>query len=167
MKNQKFKQLDNQKTHPGFTLIELILVMAIVGVLAAAVIVGIGSQRERAQETKVLAELSGTIQSIALCRSDGGEISEPATAGGNLICSIDGSFNNNYGMWPKMPDGFSYTSSIINSNAYVFSAGKGAGEAGICCISGGPFNPQCKKKNVMNQTGEISFLSECIDLFNN
>ncbi|MEA1925916.1 MAG: type II secretion system protein [Patescibacteria group bacterium] len=83
----------------GFTLIELLLAMAIIGIISGAVLVSITSQRKRAHESRMLAELSGTIQPMLMCRTDGNSINRPTgtTGGVNICVGLPA-----YGTWPSL-----------------------------------------------------------------
>lgn len=96
-------------TRRGFTMIEMVLVLAIISILAGAILVSVNSQRQKARQAKMLAELSGTLQPIMMCLSDGGTINSPHRGdGGGNICSISG-----YGTWPNL------VNTGFESNNYV------------------------------------------------
>ena len=87
-----------QKKETGFTLVELLLAMAVISILAGAILVSISSQRQRAHQSKMLSELSGTIQPMLMCRTDNNSIVRPTGgAGGGNICSTGAE----YGTWPS------------------------------------------------------------------
>ncbi len=108
------------KTNQGFTLIELMTVMAIIGILASAIMISLSVQKKRATVNKVLTEMSGIMENIYLCKSDDGTVNAPGATGGNDICSING----NYGKWPKIDgDGFSYPTGInFSTSTWYYSA---------------------------------------------
>lgn len=119
-------KIKNQK---GFSLIELLLVISIVAILASAILVAISGQREKARASKVLMELSATLQPMMMCWSDGGTIGSRSN-GGN-ICSLGGS----YGQWPNLSSsGWTYvTGSVPNSGNWSF--GGRSGSSTITCSS--------------------------------
>jgi len=125
MQNKKNKQLNKK----GFTLLELLLVLAIIVILSGVILVSVGSQRKKARETKMLTELSATLQPILMCYSDGGTIEAPTS--GENICSL----GDSYGKWPSLPDDFTengnkYSSDFSGSNWYFFIEND---NVQICC----------------------------------
>ena len=72
------------KNNKGFTLVELLLVIAIIGILAAVLFVSLGKQRERARLTTFKENLRGMVSAATACRDAGGTIQ--TTVAGN-ICS--------------------------------------------------------------------------------
>ncbi len=119
----------------GFTLVELLLVLAIISILSGTILVSVSAHKKRAEEAKMQAQLAGAIQNMVLCRSDDGTINEPHdSAGGGDICSL----SSNYGKWPKTgaPTNFSnYVSdgAFEDGNWFVYTDD---GTARICCNSG-------------------------------
>jgi prepilin-type N-terminal cleavage/methylation domain-containing protein len=73
----------------AFTLIELLLVVAIIGILAGVILVSTGSAREKAKLSKVLSTMK-SIESLAdACMAKGGDLVIPAYSGsgGSTICN--------------------------------------------------------------------------------
>ena len=133
----------NTSSSKGFTLVELLLTMAIISILAGSILVSLSSQRRKAHEAKVLAEFSGTIQPMLMCRTDGGTINIPSggTGGGN-ICAATANLNAataaQYGTWPSTTGtGFgNYVSADLDfdDGGWHFYADDGTGR--VCCNSG-------------------------------
>ncbi len=134
----------NKKHQKGFTLVELLIVIAIIGILAGIVIVSMGNVRDRARKSSLQSTLSSITTIAALCVNDGGNILDPAAAnGGGDICD-DTSITNE--TWPDLnniqgiPAGtFVYTTGDIDNDtiaAGVDSDSSGtldAGESGVIC----------------------------------
>ena len=125
-----------KNNNSGFTLIELMTVIAIIGILASAIMISLGVQKKRATVNKVLTELSGVMENIYLCKSDDGTVNAPDTStnGGNDICDISG----NYGKWPNIGDDeFSYPTGIsFSTSTWYYSAiPSDSSMETICCNS--------------------------------
>ena len=121
-------QLPTQK---GFTLIEMLLVIAIIGILSAAILVGVSSQRDKARASRVLVELSGVIQPMMMCWADGGDVNVPS--GGTKICVGE----PGYGKWPDISSqGWEYNDKDLDGSGswYLKAKKTGSGEY-ICCNS--------------------------------
>jgi prepilin-type N-terminal cleavage/methylation domain-containing protein len=122
----------------GFTLIELMVVVAIIAIMSAGLLYGLSSYRQSAQESRALAELSSLIQPIMMCRSDGKTVNHPnGTAGSGNLCGSDSS----YGTWPVVGGASSLSSfanyvadTAFNDGNWYFSISNGTNK--ICCNSG-------------------------------
>lgn len=73
------------KNSKGFTLVELLLVIAIIGILAAVLFVSLGKQRERARMTTFKENMRGLVTAATACRDAEGNIQN---AQGANICSV-------------------------------------------------------------------------------
>ncbi|MEK7555317.1 MAG: prepilin-type N-terminal cleavage/methylation domain-containing protein [Patescibacteria group bacterium] len=79
----------------GFTLIEMLIVLAIIGILAGIIIVGLGSRRGAARDARRIADLRTTQQALELYYQVNQAYSNPAgcpgtTCGGALETSLTG-----------------------------------------------------------------------------
>jgi len=85
---------------PGFTIVELLIVIVVIGILAALVVVAFNGVQARARETQMKADLSNTYKKIladkiladafpsSLAVADGGKGISP-TSGGSYQYSVD------------------------------------------------------------------------------
>jgi prepilin-type N-terminal cleavage/methylation domain-containing protein len=87
------------KKRKGFTLIELVVVIAILGLLAALAIPRLTGSREKASRSTILADLRTIESAIAIADAENDDFTDLATLveGGYLATTPDG------------PDGVAYT----------------------------------------------------------
>jgi prepilin-type N-terminal cleavage/methylation domain-containing protein len=115
-----------KKKYQGFTLVEVLVVVAMIAILSSAILVAVSGQREQARRSKVLVEVSGVIQPMMMCWSDGGTVN----SSGN-VCSLGAG----YGTWPDLAaSGWSLTASnFTDSGNWFFQVSDGSNY--ICCNS--------------------------------
>jgi prepilin-type N-terminal cleavage/methylation domain-containing protein len=90
----------------AFTLIEIMVAIAIMAILAGTVLVSMKSYGARSRSTKALAQLSSAIPSMISCWGNGGNVNQPNAVGGNDICRGLSS----YGQWPTASGDYRYNS---------------------------------------------------------
>jgi type IV pilus assembly protein PilA len=80
---------DAMRAQSGFTLIELMIVVAIAGILAAVAIPQYGDYTMRAKVSNVLASAAPLKTAVALCvQENGGEAAACSTPAGNVVGPI-------------------------------------------------------------------------------
>ena len=114
----------------GFTLVELILVIAIIAILAGAMVPLISSSRKDAREAKVRADLDSVKTAAVMLHSDTSKWPPGGTAGdGLLIASGIVDWNGPYvDSWGRDPWNTTYAifNSSGNNSQYAFSYGPNA-----------------------------------------
>ena len=114
----------------AFTLIEILVVIAIVGVLSAVVLVSMSSYGKKARASRVMAQASTVVPSIVRCWGNGGEVLSPSSV---YICEK----GSGYGSWPTLPSAYSFNNisnvSGVKKTSWYFTA-DGESQT-ICCNS--------------------------------
>jgi prepilin-type N-terminal cleavage/methylation domain-containing protein len=76
-----------QKMKRAFTLIELLIVIAIIGILASVVLVSTRSGVDKAKRASALTTASSALPEIVACQDDGFGTNAWAAGGGTKICN--------------------------------------------------------------------------------
>ena len=86
-------EIDNKRAclpaRQGFTLVELLLVMAIIGILAGVIFMAISPARQRARLTNFKEQMNSINTAATLCVDGGGTITNGAKPGLGKICGTD------------------------------------------------------------------------------
>ncbi len=79
-----------QRIHFGFTFVELLVVITIIGLIFSSGVVAYGSITTRSRDTRRRSDLEAIRQSLEMCRSLTGEYPSDIYSAGGLSCSITG-----------------------------------------------------------------------------
>jgi prepilin-type N-terminal cleavage/methylation domain-containing protein len=141
----------------AFTLIEIMVAIAIVGILSAVVMVSLKSFSAKARSTKAQALVASLLPRMIGCWGNGGNVSVPTANGTGDVCSLGSSF----GAWPAVggtTDLSSYTFTATNSSGNIPSnnswyvklqSGWSADRKRVCC------NGVIKNCVLQDQTGPL------------
>lgn len=101
----------------GFTFIEIMIVIAIIAIVAAAVLYSVGQARENTRVNGAKTSLKAVLPIIASCADSGGVVNVPvgAETGAKLVCTTTpGTF------WPQLSHGYVYAGGSYNSDTCTF-----------------------------------------------
>lgn len=88
----------------AFTLIELLIIVAIIALLASAILVMVGQSRRNARLNSAKTALKSTLPAIIACKDGNGNVNNPVA--GDAICSTNVGLNN--AKWPILSYGYNY-----------------------------------------------------------
>ncbi|MBL7053466.1 MAG: type II secretion system protein [Candidatus Portnoybacteria bacterium] len=108
----------NLNSKRGFSLVELLIVIGIIGVLSSVVLVSLGNARAKGRLASVQSSLSAFHSHLIMCVNDGKTVNFSATApvAGGELCNGSETF-------PVLPSNWSYTISPADSYSAVSSDG--------------------------------------------
>jgi prepilin-type N-terminal cleavage/methylation domain-containing protein len=84
----------------AFTLVELLVVVAIIAVLATVIVVGFSGQKQKAMNATVKSNISTAASAAAVCLGDAGALNAPNNNGTTDICTT----NIVTAKWPELAD---------------------------------------------------------------
>ncbi len=99
----------NQKK--GFTLIEMLVVIVIIGILAAMIVVNVASGRRKALAARAAADVQEIDKAIQLAISEGCR-SIKVSADGDIGCTVPSTLTRTYARASKPTSGMTYTIAI-------------------------------------------------------
>ena len=109
------------KKKNGFTFVELMVVMAIVGIIFVISSVSFVGVSRNSRDARRKADLESLRQALELCRSYSGSYPTGVVAGGSIVCNSV-TYMSRVPSDPKTGLGYTYTSSGTPPVSYTLSA---------------------------------------------
>ena len=119
-------------SNKAFSLIEIMVAIAIVGILSAVVLVSMSSYAKKARASKAMAQLSSALPSMISCIGNMGIGGVGTPSDGGDICTGVAS----YGKWPSA-DNYTYDPLITSITSWYIRLNSTASydDVRICCNS--------------------------------
>ncbi len=141
-----------RKTSSGFTIVELLIVIVVIGILAAITIVAFNGIQERARTSAVQSALSQANKKLAIAMNDGTLSTYPADQAGFDALNISGGSNTTfqYRATPNStsPTGYCITATngttsykISETGTATSGACAGHGSGGVSAVTNKILNP--------------------------
>lgn len=123
------------KKNLGFTILELLVVVAIIGILSSVILISLDNTRSKSKIASIQESLGSVVPLAITCLDDGSQLT-PMTdsSGGGVLCS------STVSEWPELVSGWSYDinpTSNVNTNTFSFGASDQKGNSVICSDSEG------------------------------
>jgi len=121
--------MENKK-EKGFTLIEMLVVIVVIGILATIVLVSVSSGRKKAQATKAKTDMAELSKAFEMAASEGCKKIGFTSGDSGKTCTfkcVDGTNSNQYATVGAAPNGIKYTITIGASAASSDSTSGGSG----------------------------------------
>lgn len=123
-----------KKKKKGFTLIEMLVVIAIIGVLATIVIVNVSRSRKKAYATKAKADMVELVKALETAASEG--CRQATFTSGVLACSTGAPAGTSYINIQNAPPGINYSVTIPSTGTpATTTAGTGVWGSNIAATS--------------------------------
>ena len=141
-----------KKNEIGFTLVEMLVVIAIIGILSSVAVVNLNSARNKSKMAAIKTQLNSVIPLVQLCYS----FDKPLLYDGESPCNDSNKIVSNEkvcegvtDLWPMLEHGYEYGTCTTNTEEYSFSffADPPAGDGGVRTISCGDDTLGCQEVN--------------------
>lgn len=86
----------------AFTLVELLVVVAIIAVLATVIVIGFGSQKDKAAVATLKTNITSAISAATVCAADNGTVTTP-TANSD-VCTVTTGTSPVTADWPDLAE---------------------------------------------------------------
>lgn len=107
----------------GFTLIEILIIVAIIGILATAILVSMQQSKKNARINGVKTSLRTVLPAIISCKDGGGTVNVPIPSVVDKdVCNPVSTFA---AKWPALSYGYSYGDGVYNSADCKFKINTG------------------------------------------
>jgi prepilin-type N-terminal cleavage/methylation domain-containing protein len=119
----KMKKRRYTQNIKGFTLVEILLVIAIIGILASVLFMNMGGQRARARGHAALESMGSALPYVSECYLQNGTVQSPSSGG--PVCSL--------------PTGMTYPvigSGSTSGCSYISGGGAGNADIVVTCAAG-------------------------------
>ena len=126
---KKQNRLFTQPKENAFSLVELLVAIAIMGILSATVLVSLGGARAKARLGRIQSQLSSLHPQLIMCIND-----EKALTGGVALIPVGGTTlicGSNTVAFPELPSNWIYGTTVITSGAEAYSASTTEGDAWV------------------------------------
>lgn len=117
----------------AFTLIELLIIIAIIGILMSAILISVNQARKNARINSAKTSIQSVLSAIIACKDGGGAIASPV-ANNNICNPVSAGLAN--AKWPTLPSSYNYASGTYNSNNCSFAISNSDTADLVCsCVS--------------------------------